>query len=107
MASITFDKLAYTHSLRAGGFSEQQAEASAHALDQAFRDSVATREDLRRVEERLSAETATLRSEMAQPVEVRGELKHEIIQQKADLQKWIIPLFLGQAALIVALVKLL
>ena len=108
MASITFDKLAYTHSLRAGGFSEQQAEASAHALDLAFRDSVATREDLRRVEERLSAETAALRSEMAQGfVEVRGELRHQIIQQKADLQKWIIPLFLGQAALIGALIKLL
>jgi len=40
-------------------------------------------------------------------VEVRGELRHEIIQQKADLQKWIIPLFLGQAALIGALIKLL
>jgi hypothetical protein len=61
MASITFDKLAYTHSLRAGGFSEQQAEASAHALDQALRDSVATREDLRRFEDKVSADFASVR----------------------------------------------
>ena len=38
---------------------------------------------------------------------VRSELRHDIIQHKADLLKWVVPLFLGQAALIVALIKLL
>lgn len=104
MASITFDKLAYTHSLRAGGFSEQQAEASAHALDQALRDSVATREDLREVKANLGLVEANLLRELAN---VRAELRHDIIQHKADLLKWVVPLFLGQAALIVALIKLL
>lgn len=144
MASITFDKLAYTHTLRAGGFSEQQAEAQAHALDNALRDAVATKGDLLALGRDLAAakaelsneisalrsdmeqEFAAVRSEMAQGfAAVRGEmtqeslalrsemasmkaeLKHDIVQQKADLLKWIVPLFLGQAALIAAMIKLL
>lgn len=97
MASITFDKLAYTHTLRSGGFSEQQAEACAHALDNALRDSVATKADLLAVKQELSSEMAAMKS----------ELKHDIVQQKADLLKWVVPLLLGQAALVAAMVKLL
>ncbi len=108
MASITFDKLAYTHSLRAGGFTEKQAEAQAHALDNALRDSVATKDDLQRVETaletKMTQEFAAVRSEMAA---MKSELMHDIVQQKADLLKWVVPLLLGQAALIAAMVKLL
>ena len=155
MASITFDKLAYTHTLRSGGFSEQQAEACAHALDNALRDAVATKGDLQAlagdlaatklelsneiaavrseleqglaavrseleqgltaVRSEMSQEFAAVRSEMAQEsmalrsemASMKAELKHDIVQQKADLLKWIVPLFLGQAALIGAMIKLL
>lgn len=46
MATVTFDKLSYSQTLRSGGFTSEQAETSAHALDSALRDSVATKADL-------------------------------------------------------------
>lgn len=50
MSSVTFDKLAYLETLKASGIPEPQARARAHALDDALRDSVATREDVARLE---------------------------------------------------------
>lgn len=50
MSSVTFDKLAYLETLKAAGVPESQARAHAHALDEALRDSVATREDVNRLE---------------------------------------------------------
>ncbi|MBF0267241.1 MAG: hypothetical protein HQL44_01485 [Alphaproteobacteria bacterium] len=50
MSSVTFDKLAYLETLKASGIPEPQARAHAHALDDALRDSVATREDVARLE---------------------------------------------------------
>ncbi|CAA6603367.1 conserved hypothetical protein [Rhodospirillaceae bacterium LM-1] len=50
MSSVTFDKLAYLETLKASGIPEPQARAHAHALDDALRDSVATRDDVSRLE---------------------------------------------------------
>ena len=44
---ITFDKLAYIDKLKAGGIDETQARTHAEALDQALRDTVATKQDVR------------------------------------------------------------
>jgi hypothetical protein len=44
---ITFDKLVYIDRLKSAGIDEPQARAHAEALDQALRESVATRQDLR------------------------------------------------------------
>lgn len=115
MASITFDKLAYTHTLRAAGFSEQQAEACAHALDNALRDSVATKADVQEARRDLSADVTALETRITQEFSavraemaaMKSELKQDIANQKADLLKWVVPLLLGQAALIAAMVKLL
>ncbi len=46
MSTITFDKLAYLEHLKASGIPEAQAKAHAMALDDALRDSVATKVDL-------------------------------------------------------------
>ncbi len=43
---MTFDKLAYIDALSNGGFSPEQARVHANALDNALRDSVATKDDL-------------------------------------------------------------
>jgi hypothetical protein len=43
---ITFDKLVYIDRLKSGGIAEPQARAHAEALDQALRDTVATRHDI-------------------------------------------------------------
>lgn len=108
MATVTFDKLAYTQLLRSGGFTPEQAETSAHALDSALRDSVATKADLESVktelDHKINASVAALEHKVDYSVSV---LRQEMVAQKNDLLKWLIPLFLGQAALIVALGKLL
>jgi hypothetical protein len=46
MSAMTFDKLAYIDALSNGGFSPEQARVHANALDNALRDSVATKDDL-------------------------------------------------------------
>jgi hypothetical protein len=47
MSSMTYDKLAYFDRLKAAGFAEPQARALAEGLDQAFREEVATKSDLK------------------------------------------------------------
>jgi hypothetical protein len=44
---ITFDRLAYIDKLKSGGIDEAQARTHAEALDQALRDTVATKQDVR------------------------------------------------------------
>jgi len=49
VSPTTFDKLAYLEALKGAGIPEAQARAHAMALDDALRDSVATREDIKDV----------------------------------------------------------
>ena len=49
----TFDKLVYIDRLKSGGIDEAQARTHAEALDQALRDTVATRQDLHEEASRL------------------------------------------------------
>jgi len=82
MPNITFDKLAYTQALRAGGFTDQQAETSAHALDNAFRDAVATRSDVAA----LRADIETVRVELGGELgSARTDLEHKIETVKSQL----------------------
>jgi hypothetical protein len=46
MNNIAFDRLNYVETLKSAGIPEAQARAHAHALDDAMRDSVATRSDI-------------------------------------------------------------
>lgn len=57
MTAITFDRLSYLEHLKAAGIPEAQARAHAVALDEALRDTVATKGDL---------------------TDLRTDLKHEI-----------------------------
>jgi hypothetical protein len=126
MATVTFDKLSYAQMLRSGGFSETQAETSAHALDSALRDSVATKSDLEREGAALRSEVAKANAELkheiamlrSEAAETKAELKHDIAMavsdmkremtaQKYELLRWLVPVIFGQAALVVALMKLL
>ncbi|MBK1735952.1 DUF1640 domain-containing protein, partial [Halorhodospira abdelmalekii] len=85
---------------------------------------LATQAHLRESELRLQKEIELLRAELKSDIEqVRAELKSdieqvraelkldieqlrtEVVRIKADLLKWLVPLLLGQAALIVTLVK--
>ena len=82
MSTVTFDKLAFVDALTRGGIPEDQARAQADALDVALRDSVATKADI-------------------------AALKSDIAALETRMVKWLVPLLLGQTALIVAPIKLL
>ena len=137
MAAVTFDKLSYSQTLRSGGFTPEQAETSAHALDSALRDSVATKADLENlkadidqrftvVEHKIDGSVAALEHKIDASVAAMEHkidasvaamehkidyfvelLRKEMVSQRSDIMKWLIPVLLGQAGLIVALSKLL
>jgi predicted nucleic acid-binding Zn-ribbon protein len=62
---ITFDKLVYIDRLKSAGVAEPQARAHAEALDQALRDTVATKRDLRDLGDELRNEIRDVRTVIA------------------------------------------
>ena len=52
--AVAFDTLAYARRLRQAGFSEQQAEVQAEALAAVVAETLATKQDLRELEYRLT-----------------------------------------------------
>ena len=70
MSAVTFDKLAYSEALKAGGFTPEQATVQANALDVALRETVATKHDL----ELVRAEIELVRREI-HAVEQRVTIK--------------------------------
>ena len=81
--AIAIDTLAYARRLREAGFSEQQAEAQADALAAAMTDTLATKQDLRELETRTSAEFAVVRHEMAAEF---AAVRHEMAAGFADIR---------------------
>jgi len=74
---ITFDKLVYIDPLKSAGVDEPHARAHAEALDQALRDTVATKQDLRE-------EIRILRDEMR--IEIgRLDQKITLLDHKMDV----------------------
>lgn len=90
MSSLAIDTLRYSKRLRAAGFTEEQAEVQAEALVEAIRDSLVTKADLHDAVETL-----------------RNDLRVEIRDLHTSLLRWLIPLIIGQTAVVAALVKLL
>ncbi len=70
MTTITFDKLAYIEHLKTAGVDETHARAHAFALDDALKDTVATKNDVKDVRNEISA----LKSEMRE-LELRMTVK--------------------------------
>ena len=56
MTQVLFNQFAYTDRLTRGGFTPEQARASAEALETAFSETVATKNDLDRVQTALKAD---------------------------------------------------
>ncbi len=88
MGTLTFDRLKYVEVLKASGVSEVQARAHADALIQALAEApdLVTRPDLREAELRLEA---------------------KIEASKTEIIKWFVTSLFAQAAVIIALLKLL
>lgn len=54
MSETTFDTLKYAKRLKEAGFTEQQAETQAEVFREVIDDKLATKQDLKNLEERLS-----------------------------------------------------
>ena len=77
---VLFNRLGYIDRLTRGGFSPEQARASAEALEAAFNESVATKAGLAEVKAELKHEIAGLKHEIS---ETEAILKVEIAQSRA------------------------
>ncbi|MEQ1688015.1 MAG: hypothetical protein ABL874_05535 [Sphingopyxis sp.] len=97
MNAIAFDTLKFSKRLQAAGFTLEQAEAQAEAFSEAVSETLATRSDLDHaaslIQKDISQGTADLRS--------------EIRDANIAMLKWIVPMLIGQTAVVAALVKLL
>ena len=91
MQTVTIDTHEAIEALRAKKFTKEQAKGIVDTICSVELYGVATTDDIRQLEKRIIQQGADLRLEMA--------------NLKADLLKWLIPILLGQSALIVGLVK--
>lgn len=121
MSVLAFDTLAYVKRLRDAGVEPAHAEAQAEALSIAIKDNVATSEELSDFRAELEANFVQVETRFAQidakfeHLEARLEsritetqlmLRNEIRESQVTMIKWLVPLLIGQTALIAALVKL-
>jgi len=94
---MTFDKLAYIDRLKSAGFAEPQARAMADGLDQALREKVATKSDVRKEIDLLQVD---FRNELSI---FKRELLAAMKARKVDVLKWMVVLIAGQTAVFTAL----
>ena len=114
-AQVLFNQFAYADRLKNGGFSDDQARASAEALASALSEAVATKSDVASAKGELKIEIAALRSELkADIAALRGEvgaLDHKMEARiegaKTDLLFKLVGFQLAIAGLIVAAIKLI
>ena len=97
-AQVLFNQLGYIERLTRGGFSPEQARASAEALETAFTESVATKTDLAEVRTDLAQQIAAVRAEIA-------SVRIEIAQSKIDVLRWVFTFNLALVGAVFAMVK--
>ena len=93
MATLTLDTHAFIERLTKAGMTAGQARAVVEGLREADLRGVAAKDDL-----------IALREDV---IRLEGRLMEKVESVKTDLIKWLVPILLGQAGLIVALVRLL
>lgn len=134
MTTIVLDTLEFTTRLKAGGFSEQQAETQARVIADLVEKQLATRQDveaheadikrdihesenrlevrMRELELKIEATKAKLERDIAEIKRdldiTKAELKRDIEACRADLIKWVVGMVLGvgflQLSIITALI---
>jgi septal ring factor EnvC (AmiA/AmiB activator) len=115
-AQVLFNPLTYIDRLTRGGFSQEQARASAEALETAFTEGVATKSDIAEVRAEIAATESRLRAEIASSESrlraeiagVRTEIagvRTEIAQSKNDTLRWVLTFILALVGAVFAIVK--
>jgi hypothetical protein len=115
MSGIILDTLDYAAKLKAGGFTEQQAETQARAIAEIVEKQLATRQDvasheaeikrdIHESENRLEARIKELEILLRKDVEIlRAETKRDLAETKAELIRWVVGVGILQLTIITAL----
>jgi len=102
MTTFILDTLAYTETLKAGGFSEQQATAQARALAEIIDRQMATKAEMDAHENELRRDIESARVELKRDIrEMELKLEARIFESKAELTRWVIGAGLLQTTVIV------
>ncbi len=102
MTSFILDTLAYADTLKAGGFSPQQAETQSRALAEILDRQMATNAETAEHENNLRRDIEALRVELKRDTEaLRLEMKRDIAESKAELTRWVIGAGILQTSIIV------
>ncbi|GBE49176.1 hypothetical protein BMS3Bbin13_00075 [bacterium BMS3Bbin13] len=85
---IPFDTLAYTNTLRKAGIDEACANAHAEALIMAFTQGVATHEDIKDLDSKMTVEFVKVRSEMSEEfTKVRSEMSEGFTKVRSEMSE--------------------
>jgi hypothetical protein len=104
VSGIILDTLEFAAKLKAGGFTEQQAETQARALAEVVEKQLATKQDVDNHEQNLRRDIETLRAEVKRDIELlRAELKKDLAETKAELIRWVVGVGILQTTLIVGI----
>ncbi len=115
MSTIILDTLEFATKLKAGGFTEQQAETQARAIAEIVEKQLATRldveareadlkRDIHESENRLEVRIKELEISLRKDIEVlRAEVKRDIAETKAELIRWVVGVGVLQLTIITAL----
>jgi len=98
MTTFILDTLAYADTLKAGGFSPQQAETQARALAEILDRQMATKAEVAEHENNLQHAIEVLRLEMKRD---NAETNARIAETKAELTRWVIGAGILQTSIIV------
>ena len=109
----TFDTHEYIKDLQQGNVPLKQAEAHSNALKKVLNEELATKRDLNELETKLNAKMDKLEAKIDNKIsevhlqlkDLEGRLNTKIDTAIISLIKWLLPMLLGQAALIIALLK--
>lgn len=101
-AQVLFNQLSYIDRLTRGGFTPDQARASAEALEFAFSESVATKSDIAELKHEIASVKTDLEHKLT-AAETRLELK--IAHTKNETLRWIFAFNLGLVGAIFTIIK--
>lgn len=102
MTTVTLDTLAYSETLRAGGFSEQQAATQARALAEILDRQMATKAEVAEHENNLRRDIRETELRLdARIREAEVKLEAKLADTKSDLTRWVIGAGILQTSVIV------
>lgn len=117
--AIAFDTHVYVKKLKAAGFSEEQAEVLASTQADLIDERLATKNDLNELDLAHKHDIKELETSLRHDMkEMETGLKHDmremelrleskIVEQKSETIKWVAGMLMGQALLIIGMLKFL